>query len=139
MPTDSALLCHKAIRIPSAACGGNLVDWLRPYLKDSGSVAPNVDAFGEKLKHLVRGRPKTENDPGRPAIVEEWPHNALRHSFGSYFFAQKKNENLTAVEMGNSPAMVFKHYRAVVKEKEVAAYWAIKPNQPTNVVAFKTK
>ena len=41
--------------------------------------------------------------------------------------------------MGNSPAMVFKHYRAVVKDKEVAAYWAIKPAQPKNLIAFRSK
>ncbi len=105
----------------------NLLKWLRSYVKKTGPLAPNVDAFGEKLKHLVRGRPKTETHPGRPAIIKEWPHNALRHSFGSYFFAKIKNENITAAEMGNSPAMIFKHYRAVVKDKEVAAYWAIKP------------
>jgi integrase len=115
----------------------NLGEWLRPYSQETGAVAPNVDAFGEKLKLLVRGRPKTEDDPGQTAIVAEWPHNALRHSFGSYFFAKSKNENLTSAEMGNSPAMVFKHYRALVKPQEVERYWAIKPGNPANLIAFK--
>jgi hypothetical protein len=92
----------------------NLAEWLRPYSQGSGPVAFNVDLFGEKLRHLVQGRPKTNYDPGRLAIIAEWPHNALRHSFGSYLFAKCENENLTAAEMGNSPAMVFKHYRALV-------------------------
>lgn len=117
----------------------NLAEWLRPYSQGSGPVAFNVDLFGEKLRHLVQGRPKTDDDPGRPAIVAEWPHNALRHSFGSYFFGKSKNENLTAAEMGNSPAMVFKHYRALVKPPEVERYWAIKPAQPANLLAFKSK
>jgi integrase len=117
----------------------NLLEWLRPYAQESGPVAPNVDLFGEKLKHLVRGRPKTVDDPGRPAIVAEWPHNALRHSFGSYFFGKSKNENVTAVEMGNSPAMVFKHYRALVKPQEVVRYWAINPADPANLIAFNSK
>lgn len=110
----------------------NLFEWLKPCEQKAGPVAPNVDVFGEKLKHLVRGRPKTDDDPGRPPIVPEWPHNALRHSFGSYFFAKTKNENLTAANMGNSPAMVFKHYRALVKDKDVAAYWGIKPRRHGN-------
>ena len=117
----------------------NLLEWLRPYAQEVGPLTGGVDAFGEKLKHLVRGRPKIDDDPGRPAIVAEWPHNALRHSFGSYFFAKSKNENLTAAEMGNSPAMVFKHYRALVKPQEVESYWKINPKTPANLIAFKAK
>ena len=51
----------------------------------------------------------------------------MRHSFGSYFFAKSKNENLTASEMGNSPAMVFQHYRALVKESDSLEYWSLRP------------
>jgi integrase len=116
----------------------NLLAWLQAYSQDSGPVAPNVDLFGEKLKHLVHGRPKTDDDPGRPAIVAEWPHNALRHSFGSYLYGKCKNENLTAAEMGNSPAMVFKHYRALVKPPQVEAYWKIMPDsKPAVIIPFK--
>jgi len=107
----------------------NLLAWLEKPCLMKGPVAPDVDVFGERLKHLVKGRKPAGDDPGRPAIVHEWPHNALRHSFGSYHYASFKNENLTAAEMGNSPGVVFKHYRAVVKEEEVAAYWAIRPGQ----------
>jgi hypothetical protein len=60
--------------------------------------------------------------------VQEWPHNALRHSLGSYHYAKFKNENLTAAEMGDSPAVVFKHYRALVEPEEVEAYWKILPS-----------
>jgi integrase len=88
----------------------NLLAWLEKPCLLKGPVAPDVDVFGEKLKHLVKGRKPTDDDPGRPAIVQEWPHNALRHSFGSYHYARFKNENLTAAEMGNSPGVVFKHY-----------------------------
>lgn len=109
------------------AISENLLAWLKPRAKESGPVAPSIDAFSEKLKLLVRGEPKTESNSGRPAIIAEWPHNALRHSFGSYFFATTKNENLTAAEMGNSPGMVFKHYRAIVKEKETQEYWRLRP------------
>ena len=105
----------------------NLADWLTSHQRQKGPVAPDVDVFGEKLKHLVKGRKPTNDDPGRPAIVQEWPHNALRHSFGSYHYAKFKNENLTAAEMGNSPAVVFKHYRALVKPEAVEAYWRISP------------
>lgn len=105
----------------------NLTEWLLKSSKKNGRVAPDVDLFGERLKHLVNGRAATDDDPGRPAVVKEWPHNGLRHSFGSYHFGKYKNENLTAAEMGNSPGVVFKHYRAVVKQPDVESYWQITP------------
>jgi len=51
----------------------------------------------------------------------------MRHSFGSYLLAETKNENLTASEMGNSPGIVIRHYRAVVRSEEAARYWRIVP------------
>jgi len=105
----------------------NLVEWLLKAEKKKGDVAPDVDLFGERLKHLVNGRAANDDKPGRPAVVKEWPHNGLRHSFGSYFFGKTKNENLTSAEMGNSPDVVFKHYRAVVKQPDVERYWQITP------------
>ena len=63
--------------------------------------------------------------------------NALRHSFGSYHYALHKNENLTAAEMGNSPSMVFRHYRAVVTPLAAKAYWQLSlPNRAANLVEF---
>jgi len=98
------------------AISDNLLAWLEPLAHAEGSVAPNVDAFGEKLKQLAD-----------EAEITPWPHNALRHSFGSFFYARTKNENLTAAEMGNTPQVIFKHYRALVKAKEVELFWKIQP------------
>jgi len=117
----------------------NLAQWLALFAQNSGPVAPSVDAFGERLRHLVRGRKAQGDDPGRPAVVEEWPHNALRHSFGSYFFAKVKNENLTAAEMGNSPQMVFKHYRALVKPDQMEIYWAMHPTDDDKKIIASPK
>ena len=96
----------------------NLADWLKPYVKAEGRVSPsaNQDVFGEYLKDIAQA-----------AGITEWPHNAMRHSFGSYFYAKTKEENRTAAEMGNSPAVVFKHYRALIRNGDENKYWAIKP------------
>ena len=51
----------------------------------------------------------------------------MRHSFGSYFLGKTKDENLTATEMGNSPEVIIKHYRALVREAEVTRYWHLVP------------
>ena len=96
----------------------NLAAWLEPSAKDSGPVAAstNEDVFGEHLKEIAAA-----------TGITEWPHNALRHSFGSYFYAHTKEENRTAAEMGNTPNVIFKHYRALVKETQAAQFWAIHP------------
>ncbi len=100
------------------AISDNLAAWLETYQKINGSVCADssMDAFSERLRGLVE-----------KAGIVPWPHNAMRHSFGSYFLAKTKNENLTATEMGNSPGIVIRHYRAVVKHEQVDKYWAIVP------------
>ena len=99
----------------------NLLEWLTPHRKSTGLITPdrNIDLFSERLRGLAK-----------KAGINPWPHNAMRHRFGSYFLSRTKDENLTASEMGNSPGVVFRHYRAVVKDAEVAEYWRV---SPTNV------
>ena len=48
--------------------------------------------------------------------------NGLRHSFCTYHFALHSNEHLTAAQAGNSPAMLFRHYRGLAT-KEQSERW----------------
>ena len=57
----------------------------------------------------------------------EWRHNALRHSFCSYRLAEVKSAAQVSLEAGNSPQMVFRHYRELVTEQEAKAWFAITP------------
>jgi hypothetical protein len=57
------------------------------------------------------------------AKTHPWPRNVLRHSFGSYHLAFIRNEALTAAEMGNSPAGIFQHYRALVTSEAAETFW----------------
>jgi len=56
-----------------------------------------------------------------------WGQGEMRHSFGSYFLGKTKDENLTASEMGNSPEVIIKHYRALVRDADVTRYWRLAP------------
>ena len=96
----------------------NLVEWLNPHRQPSGPITPerNIDVFSERLHELAV-----------KAEITPWPHNAMRHSFGSYFLGKTKDENLTASEMGNSPEVIIKHYRALVREADVTRYWRVAP------------
>ncbi len=51
--------------------------------------------------------------------------NIFRRTFASYHFAKFKNENLTAAEMGNSPKVVYEHYRAVATAEMAKLFWNI--------------
>jgi integrase len=55
-----------------------------------------------------------------------WPHDALRHSFGSYHLAHFKNAASTALEMGHQgTAMLFSSYRSRVGEQDAREWWVI--------------
>ena len=56
-----------------------------------------------------------------------WKHNALRHSFISYRVAETQDVAKVSLEAGNSPQMIFKHYRELVQPKEAKAWFEIKP------------
>jgi integrase len=66
--------------------------------------------------------------------------NALRHSFCTYHFALDGNENLTAQQAGNSPAMIHGHYKGLATKKEAKAWFAIKPAKTAaNVIRLPQK
>jgi site-specific recombinase XerD len=100
------------------AISENLAAWLQPLRRPSGRVAPFLqNAWHRSLETIAES-----------AGLTLLP-NVLRHSFGSYHFAQHRNENLTAAEMGNFPAMIFQHYRAVVTPEAAARFWSLSPRQ----------
>lgn len=62
------------------------------------------------------------------AKIEEWPHDAMRHSFASYHLARHGSADKTATEMGHySTDMLFRHYRELVKPKEAEHFWNLMP------------
>jgi len=56
-----------------------------------------------------------------------WPQDALRHSYGSYRNAQLRNLPQVAEEMGNSVAMLNRHYHNPRTEQEGAEWFSILP------------
>jgi integrase len=93
----------------------NLREWLAPYRTRKGAVCP------------VNLRRRFDEDRERAELRAEWPQNALRHSFGSYHLAQFNDAAKLALQMGNSPATIFRHYRQLVRPKQAALYWKIAP------------
>ena len=56
-----------------------------------------------------------------------WKANALRHSFISYRVALTRDIASVALEAGNSPKMIFAHYRELCTEAEAADWFSILP------------
>lgn len=92
----------------------NLRSWIQPLAQCEGLVVP----LGLRKRFV-----QTKEGAG----LAEWPHNAMRHSYGSYRLAQCHDVARVSLEMGNSPQMVFSHYRELVKPKQAERYWAISP------------
>lgn len=52
------------------------------------------------------------------AIPFLWKQNVLRHSFISYRLAEIQNVNQAALEAGNLPQMIFRHYRELATPEQ---------------------
>ncbi len=103
----------------------NLAQWLAPYTKQRGHI------WKGDRHEMEFARAATVKGAGVP-----WKHNALRHSFCSYRLADIQNAAQVALEAGNSPTMVFKHYRELVKPAAAKAYFGISPKTPANVLTM---
>ena len=68
-----------------------------------------------------------------------WKQNALRHSFISYRLAEVKDQNLVALEAGTSPKMIHKHYRELATPEQARSWFAIVPDEATNVVPMERR
>ena len=104
----------------------NLAAWLKPHAKKTGSIFPSGADYYHELVRETAGNTKTDK---LPAV--ELKHNALRHSFISYRVADIQNVAQVALEAGNSPAMIFGHYRELVTPDDAKKWFAITPPPKT--------
>src|SRR5262249_15490073 len=94
----------------------NLAKWLAIAPRVYARVWPHSkDRF---FKAMIRAARKAEL---------AWKHNALRHSFISYRLAEIQDVNRVALEAGNSPQMIFRHYRELATPEQAWSWFAIAP------------
>lgn len=98
----------------------NLRAWLEPARKAEGPVCclPNI-AF--RLTYL-----------GEKTGIG-WRQNALRHSYASYRLADTPDAARVALEMGNSPEKLFRHYRELVTPEAAKEWFSIMPAAAVDV------
>jgi integrase len=122
----------------------NLRAWLLPHRQPGGPVCVYRNMASEinrlvgninKVRSASRtgqrpaSRPSPRSGEGEKGAAFVWKHNALRHSFISYRVAETQDVAKVSLEAGNSPQMIFKHYRGLVPPKEAKAWFAIVPNK----------
>jgi integrase len=94
----------------------NLHAWLQPVAKPSGPViGPNL----RKRHEAARKR----------AGIKHWPDNCMRHSFVSYRLAATGNAAQVALESGHDQAILFRHYRELVRPKDAERFFSIVPTE----------
>jgi integrase len=100
----------------------NLAAWLEPHAQKSGGIFASGADYYHELTREAAGNTKTDTAP-----AVELKHNALRHSFISYRVADVQNVAQVALEAGNSPAMIFSHYRELVTADDAKKWFSIQP------------
>jgi integrase len=92
----------------------NLRAWLQPIAKTAGPVVERELRYRHEAARKRAG-------------IHLWPENCLRHSFVSYRLAVTQNAPQTALESGHDQAVLFRHYRELVRPKDAARFFAIMP------------
>jgi integrase len=94
-----------------------LIAWLEPVIPLKGQIV-DPTTFREKMELLKE-----------VCGMKRWPHNGLRHSFGSYHLAFYGDQMKTAAQMGHRDSgVVHNHYKALVLKSEAEKFWAIRPS-----------
>ena len=99
----------------------NLLAWLKPFAHEHGLVLPpNWYRRLRRLKKL--------------ANIQDWPDNAMRHSFASYHYARHQSADKTAFQLGHQDTKIlFEHYRELVTREEAKRYWSLFPDKVSKV------
>jgi integrase len=92
--------------------------WHRENCPNDAPFVPQNNMFN--LEREVREGFKKLND-------DKWIPDGLRHGFATFFRALKKNDNETAWYMGNSSAMIKKHYAKSIPQSELETFWGLTP------------
>ena len=101
----------------------NLAFWLALSPSHEGPLWKDTKAMFFKTRLQVAGKAKVT-----------WKQNVLRHSFISYRLAELQNINQVALEAGNSPKMIHRHYRELATPEQAKTWFSIVPETASNIV-----
>lgn len=90
----------------------NLGKWLMQFRSGDGAIYYSRRKFREAY---------------RAAGMDAWKMDIVRHSYGTYRLPILKSADALALEMGNSPDVIFRHYRRPMNEVSASAYFDLRP------------
>jgi integrase len=120
----------------------NLLEWLLQCPKKRGSITGrnflrNFDSVREKAGFVTRTRKGNGTDK---KSLPKWTADIMRHSYASYWLADRHDRARLAEQMGNSLAVIRQHYRRAIPATEGKQFWEIRPSGETRkVVQFKER
>ena len=103
-----------------------LAAWLEPFRK----LAKGKLWTGHEItfqQHFVELCEKAEVEIKGEKVTVARKTNGLRHAFCTYHFAANANENQTAQQAGNSPAMIHAHYKGLATKADAEKWFNVKP------------
>ena len=72
------------------------------------------------------GKEGTDGKNGEPKL-RPWVQDYMRHTAISMYLAKHKHEGEAASWAGNSPNVIHRHYKGLVKEAHANEFWTIRP------------
>lgn len=106
-----------------------LRSWIQPLHKSSGRIYGLSSS--QALGNAIRAAWPRDKDGN---LIFERRRNALRHSYGTYRFAELQDEQKVSAEMGNSPKELREHYAELATPEDAATWFAIVRETPANIV-----
>jgi integrase len=117
---------------------GNLARWLALSGRKGERVWPHSKAyFFESQRNTVEAINAAREKRSKKTSRFAWKSNALRHSFISYRVAEIQDVNRVALEAGNSPRMIFQHYRELCTPADAQTWFALVPYEAANIVLME--
>jgi integrase len=110
----------------------NLIAWLESCaIRHPGAIIgaaenPFREAW-EKVKRAAGYKVGTVPKNGWPALAQDWPADAMRHTYASMWLATHKSRAELAERMGNSEATIKAHYRRAIRPEVAKEFWEIMP------------
>ena len=106
----------------------NLKAWLAPHALNEGKLIPTPFLW-RKGHEAAR----------EAANIKEWPHNAGRHSYASYYLGLNGESGKLATALGHAnPRLLHQHYKKLVTKKAAQTYWDIMPTDSSSITNIKT-
>lgn len=107
----------------------NAIAWLLPMAPRHPKFVPPAFPrhFAQvKIAAGFKGKKGEKAKDGKPAL-RPWIQDYLRHTALSMYLAKYKHEGEAASWAGNSPNVIHRHYKGLVKEADATEFWSITP------------